>query len=422
MMMRKSAGRRWLALIAVNAVVFLVLAEAAALVVYYERTGRLFYTYRRPIPLIEETTQGALTGDALHPYFGPIHRTGVRAETNNVGFGSPHAYPVARTHDRQVLMGIFGGSVARQFCDTGAPRLVAALQRNPAYADRDVVTLCFAHEGYKQPQQLLVLAYFLSIGQEIDLAINIDGFNEVALGSYNAARDRDVSMPSPVHLDPLINLIDRSTMTPEMVQSLATIDRDKRRLNHLAQEIADARFAFPAFAMEQYRTWTLGRYQAELARYAGLPPNAASASLIQVTPALKPRTAATLYDDIAAQWAAASTLMREMLAARSAGYLHVLQPNQYFTRRRFGAEEARVALNEATPFKPPVERGYPALQRASAALRERERFFDATSIFDDERSAVYADDCCHYTQRGNELLADFLAARVLEAVPPPAAR
>jgi hypothetical protein len=414
---------RLLKLVAINVVIFVVLAELAALFIFYERTGRLFYTYRPSIPLIEETARGALTGDALHPYFGPIHRTGVRAETNNIGFGSPHSYPVARAHAGQLLVGVFGGSVARQFCDSGAPRLVAALRRNAAYADRDIVTLCLAHEGYKQPQQALVLAYFLSIGQELDLAINIDGFNEVALGTYNHDRGRDVSMPSPIHLDPLVNLIDRSTMTPDMVQSLAAIERDKRRLNDLAQRIAATPLAFPAFVMEQYRRWTEAHYQAELARFAELPQNPPSASLVQVTPPLKRRTAETLYDDIAAQWVAASALMNDMLEARSAAYVHVLQPNQYFTRRRFGAEEGRVAINASTPFKPPVERGYPALQRAAAVLRGREHFVDATGIFDDEPAAVYADDCCHYTQRGNELLADVIAARVLEAVPsPPAAR
>jgi hypothetical protein len=107
--------------------------------------------------------------------------------------------------------------------------------------------------------------------------------------------------------------------------------------------------------------------------------------------------------------------MNDLLTARSVPYLHVLQPNQYFTRRRFDAAEARVALNSTTPFKPPVERGYPVLQRVGADLRARERFLDATAIFDDEPSAVYSDDCCHYTQRGNDLLADFIAARVVEA-------
>ena len=408
--------RRRLALLGINVAVFVVLAELLALFLYYVDTGRLFYTYRRPVPVLEETTQGALTGDALHPYFGPIHRTGVRAETNNVGFGSPHRYPVARTSDRQLLVGIFGGSVARQFCDRGAARLGAALTRASAYASRDVVPLCLAHEGYKQPQQLLVLAYFLAVGQELDLAINIDGFNEVALGTYNNDRGRDISMPSPIHLDPLINLIDRATMTPAMIESLAQISRDKARLNDLAGRIAGNQVASLNFVLERYYARTANRYRAELARFAELPALPSNASLVQVTPALKARDTDGLYGDLAEQWASASLLMKDMLAARGAGYLHVLQPNQYHTKRRFSDVEARVALNAATPFKPPVERGYPALLRRATRLKQQEPFVDATAIFDNEPAVVYDDDCCHYTQRGYELLADFIAASVLETV------
>ena len=413
-----SVWSRRLALVAVNVVVFVVCAELLALVVYYEQTGRLFYTYRKTLPVIEETARGALTGDALHPYFGPIHRPGVRQETNNVGFGSPRRYPFSRTDQRQFLVGIFGGSVGRQFCDRGAPRMIAALQTSAPFAGRDVVPLCFAHEGYKQPQQLLVLTYFLSIGQELDLAINIDGFNEVALGTYNNDRGRDISMPSPIHLDPLINLIDRSTMTPAMIESLAAINRYKLRLNDLARRIGENDVAAVDFVLERLFERTLSQYQAELARFAALPPNPSDASLVLVTPAVRPRDASRLYDDIAAEWAAASRLMHELLSARSVPYVHVLQPNQYFTRRRFDDAEASVALNDATPFKPPVERGYPVLQRAGEDLRARERFFDATGIFDNEPSPVYSDDCCHYTQRGNDLLADFIAARVLETLTP----
>src|ERR671913_502961 len=92
-LLNMSPWRRRLALVAINVMVFVVCAELLALVVYYEQTGRLFYTYRKPLPVIEETAQGALTADALHPYFGPIHRPGVRQETNNIGFGSTRNYP-----------------------------------------------------------------------------------------------------------------------------------------------------------------------------------------------------------------------------------------------------------------------------------------------------------------------------------------
>jgi hypothetical protein len=45
-------------------------------------------------------------------------------------------------------------------------------------------------------------------------------------------------------------------------------------------------------------------------------------------------------------------------------------------------------------------------------------FFSALSIFDREPSAVYMDDCCHYTLKGNQLLADFIAGRILASKGP----
>jgi hypothetical protein len=38
---------------------------------------------------------------------------------------------------------------------------------------------------------------------------------------------------------------------------------------------------------------------------------------------------------------------------------------------------------------------------------------NAVHVFDDERAAVYIDDCCHYTLVGNQRLADFIAKAIL---------
>ncbi len=63
-------------------------------------------------------------------------------------------------------------------------------------------------------------------------------------------------------------------------------------------------------------------------------------------------------------------------------------------------------------------RGYPHLQEKGLWLRTQGvNFHDATGVFDDEPGIVYADSCCHYSQLGNELLAEFIAARVLEDWP-----
>ena len=402
-----------LSLIAINIVVFVVLAEIAAVGFYFVQHRAFFYTADIAIPAaLPETARGELSADVLHPYFGPIHRPGVRPETNNIGFGSTQSFPYVRANDRQFLVGIFGGSVARAFCDRGTPRLIAALQRDPALAGREIVPLCFSHEGYKQPQQLIVLAYFLSLGQQYDLVINIDGFNEVALGSRNNEQGRDISMPSPIHINPLLNLIDQATLTPARIQALARISHDKERLNQLRDRMRRNRIAAVHVALDRYYMFTMNRYQAEVAAYDALPSNPSASSILLLTPPTRKRDGpGVVYEDIANGWTTASGLMHDLLAARGVPYLHVLQPNQYFTRRAFGAEEARLALNSSTPFKRAVEDGYPVLQRAAATLGGREQFLDGTMAFDNEQAAVYEDDCCHYTDRGYEILAELIAGR-----------
>ena len=171
----------------------------------------------------------------------PANPTGAR--TNNFGFVSPHDFPFAKTRNNQFLIGIFGGSVAAWFCHVGTPRLLDTLKAQAFFKDRELVPLCFSHEGYKQPQQLLALTYFLSIGQQFDLVINIDGFNEVALAAINDERGLDISMPSPMHMEGLINVIDRSTLTPERLRSMAAIDGYRERLNTLAERLRRTRFA-----------------------------------------------------------------------------------------------------------------------------------------------------------------------------------
>ena len=422
-------ARRILGIVLVNVLVFCVLAELLALFLFYNETGRLFYTYRKPYEPIAETQQGRLTGDGLHPYFGPTHRHGypfdipdslrasasapARLTTNNFGFVSPHDYPFVKTTPNQLVIGMFGGSVGAWFCQVGAQRLIEDLKANGYFKSREIVPLCLSHEGYKQPQQLLVLTYFLSIGQVFDLVVNIDGFNEVALSSVNHQRGLDISMPSAMHLDPLVNLVNQATLTPEKLQSLAAISQYKERINYLVGRLQHNRIAAINFVLERLHRSATSSYRAELDRFANLPSSPSEHSLILGTPALTARDDTRLFADIARGWIDASMLMQTLLAARGVPYFHVLQPNQYFTTRSFGAEEARVARSDASPFKKSVEAGYPVLVAESAALKTRVDFLDASGIFDRESSAVYIDDCCHYTLRGNQLLADAIARQIL---------
>ena len=418
-------------------VVFCLCAELMALMVYYVETGGLFYIHDKVYQdVLSAPENGRLVREALHPYFGPTHTPGTafdapesmwvngsspsHAETNNFGFVSSYSYPFVKARSNEFVMGIFGGSVGLWFCQVGVDRLLEGLTQHPFFRNTEIIPLCFSHEGYKQPQEALVLAYFLSIGQQFDLIVNIDGFNDVALADLNNERGLDISMPSVQHLDPLINLVNQSTLTPDKLESLATTVRYRQQLTDLVSRIRANRLASVNLVLDQVYKRRLAAYVRERGRFNNLPSASSDSSLIQVTPTVKAREGVTLFTDIAEQWASSALLMRDLSAARGVAYFHFLQPNQYYTTRRFSEAEAAVALREDTPYKRSVELGYPALVATAQSRLSNAgvQYFDATHVFDREPAPVYMDDCCHYTLVGNRVLADFIAASILGAPGP----
>ena len=439
MSVSQTMAKRYLRIVVINVVLFAVFAELFAIGAYYIETGAFFYLHSRTYEQIGDDDEARLTTETLHPYFGPTHQPGLPFDppdslkegaatatpteprkTNNFGFISDYDYPFLRQNDRQFIIGMFGGSVGAWYCQLGAPRMVSRLQADPFFAGKELIPLCFSHEGYKQPQQMLLLSYFLSIGQPFDLVVNIDGFNELALGVLNHDRGFDISMPSALHLDPLINVLDRATMTPEKLRSLGIIADSQDRLNRLAERLRRNPIAAVDFVLHWYYERLLREYRVEQGRFANLPSNPRVTSGVRVTPEVRAREGAALYDDIAQQWVRASVVMNDLLLKRGVPYFHFLQPNQYHTQRRFSADEARVALSDESVFKRSIEQGYPVLTGASAAgvLRAQMRFFDATHVFDAEPAPVYMDNCCHYTLVGNHRLGEFVAASILSSTGP----
>jgi hypothetical protein len=167
-------------------------------------------------------------------------------------------------------------------------------------------------------------------------------------------------------MDPLTALLDQSSLTAEKVESLARIQGYRRRLNAAGERANRARSAAMYFVHSRLHGLLDRQYQAEVRRFDALPA-APGASMVRVTPKVRAREDGALWEDIASGWMRSSRLMQQMLAARGARYVHLLQPNQYFTTRPFAPGEAEVALAADSPFKPGAERGYPALERLVAS-------------------------------------------------------
>lgn len=424
-------------LFAINVVVLAVLAELASLLWFFKNHGELYYTRTAaPAPIVS-SAPAALTTFRISPYFGFMRAPGLplrevvstqrladlaapervpvwaAVATNNYGFLSPHDFPLVPAAGNPFVIGVFGGSVAQWFALQGAAVLARELRGAAALRNRDIVVLNFAAGGYKQPQQLLVLNYFMALGQHFDFVLNIDGFNEVALAQHNRAAGIGVGMPSIEHMAPLARLapLVQDASDTGAVAQLARLKRESTAL-------AAAAPRRPLALGNLIDTLRLQRMQSEIADLAAqltATPPAAALSLIALTPA--PPATAGSGDAAVALWSTSLRQMHDLAHARGIPFLQVVQPNQYFGGHRFGAAEAALAVREDSPYRPHVRNGYPLLLAALPALRERGiAVLDATTIFDAEAAAVFADDCCHYNQTGNELLARAVAAAMIATI------
>src|SRR5688572_15832143 len=118
--------------------------------------------------------------EVLHPYLGYVQDPTRTANFSPLGFPDSrlriHAPDPAR-----VVIGIFGGSFAEGLAYEAGSSLAERLRRSPRFAGKEVIVLRLGMGGYKQPQQMLALAYLLSLGMHFDVVVSLDGLNEVAL-------------------------------------------------------------------------------------------------------------------------------------------------------------------------------------------------------------------------------------------------
>ena len=110
--------------------------------------------------------------------------------------------------------------------------------------------------------------------------------------------------------------------------------------------------------------------------------------------------------------------MHELCEANGIRYFHFLQPNQYVPdSKRLGEEERETAFTADHPYRRGVEKGYPFLVQSGRELSRRGiRFHDLTMTFSDTDEQIYIDDCCHYNEKGNEILGAVIGQTIVEGM------
>lgn len=401
--------------------------EAAAFVTGRQLVGRPFYgtrLQRQRAALVASagrvTFDGNvpwLQGETLHPYVGYTPLPDRPGGPSGVG-GLLAAAPPKRARDR-VVVAFVGGSFAHIFAEQGARPLLARLSELPAFRGRRLVPVDLAVSGYKQPQQLLSVAYLLSLGGEIDLLINIDGFNDIALHpSENAAAGVFPAYPRRWH-----RRVEGTLHTGALRLMLARLQLEQQRA-----ALASAFSASPWRSLNLSNLLyalldrQLERRMAET-DHRLVAADAPGASTAGTGPPLAFASEAEMLKYLAELWQRSSRLLDRLARDTGARYYHFLQPNQYVPESKpMDAIETATAYRADHPYRRLVETGYPMLQRAGLALQaDGVRYVDLSGAFRRHVERVYVDSCCHVNEVGNAILADLIFEAIrkdLERDPP----
>ena len=402
--------------ITVNLLILFVLLEVGSAGFYYFKTKEFFYTRSKERVATTraqfETLFQAGAPDSgltyqLHPYFGFVER--------GVAYAG---LPYKRANKDQFIIGIFGGSVALQYYAYEMENhiLARALQRLPQFQNKEIIILRFCHQAYKQPQQLLVLNYFLSLGQEMDMAINIDGFNEVALAYANNQTGIDSSMPVGFLMMPLVNMANKDFHADQLELTLEVLQM-RQRLKDALDKLNACKLAVCYSVRWAQTKYLFGQFQSKWAAFSTIRKTGTKNSLVHVNTADKPLGNLEVLDRAVDQWANSSLAMNGVLLAKKTQYFEFIQPNQYHpTNRQFGAEEKKTAFAENSMFGEAISMGYSKLLGRIPSLRDSGvKVFNTVEVFDETKDPVYLDNCCHYNRVGLGVFSDYVARSIVNA-------
>ena len=423
-----------LTLIAVNLAIAFICLESLSLAFYFINQKQFFYTRTKAKEKVVEDIEriGIRLDESiverLHPFFGYVLKQGaftnekLKLKVNKHGFFSLYEYPFIKTNKKQFIIGVFGGSVANNFAvDEYKNQILSKkLQSYPEFADREIVVLNFGNGGYKQPQQLLILNYFLALGQELDLVLNIDGFNEVALSNLNNKAQIELGMPSVQHIQPLTNLV--SNVSPEVMSAIVQINDNKKQLKAGIDKLQTCQLAL-CHAVTSLRVKQLvNNYQQAIVKYDAevkkSNADTANSGIVYVPKADSVLPDRAAFDKMASMWYESSIGMNQILSSRKIKYFHFIQPNQYYpTKRVFTAKEKEIAINKESPYIEGVKKGYPVLlSKVDDLQKARVNVFSAVNILDNTKETVYKDACCHYNSVGEEVLANYISSSIIKVV------
>jgi len=300
--------------------------------------------------------------------------------------------------------------VATHLCVYADEVLRKTLEQCPVLKGRNIRFNAICQGGYKQPQQLLALAYYLSLGTEIDMVINIDGVNELYI-YYKNARVFNIDPSFPLHW---------AAETASNEKQFALLDFDRRVATAREREssfysraentglVRSALVRFLGRTLHIYTARSISAMQEKVETMVAEQGQEGSLTYEQTGPIYADfEKDPELFKEASRLWERSNLLIDTLLHGLGIPYLVCIQPNQYFAGTRdLLPTEKESAYHTESEFYYPLVNGYTYLLEAKDRLMgQGVSVADLTGVFNDEPETIYADVCCHYTLLGNQILA-----------------
>ena len=320
----------------------------------------------------------------------------------------------------RAIVAITGGSFAYGVANNSTKgRLEQALATIPGLQGKEILVYTLALGGYKQPQQLFALQYYLAMGAHFDMIINIDGFNEMVLPlAENLPFSTNPFFPRVWHTR--VKSGTENYRTRIIQGTKAYLGLERARLAENTNRDITRRSALRGLIWKLQDTSLQKRIAGAESEYL----ETARSNPLKKSRMIAAGTDFPRQDEqlvltrLAGFWRQSSEMLHTVAKGHHIPYYHFLQPNQYVADSKpMDKKERAIALMEGSgkthPYAAAARKGYPQLIAQGRKLVESGvPFHDLTMIFKDNSDILYRDACCHLNATGYDHVIDEIATHI----------
>jgi hypothetical protein len=339
-------------------------------------------------------SENALFGPMVsHPFFG--HTLSPQRGSNNLGFDNNFDFPYKRNKD-EFIIGVFGASVAQGLARSLSSRFNQE-KVEVCNSKRSVKFINFALGAYRQPQQFNVFHVF---GDQVDFAINIDGNNEAI---HRGSPGYPTIYPS-FYND--LFLLTRQKIKD--LQSIYKMQSAQRKIIEISQTYKflnkSELYYRTNMALLQLLQKSVESSRRSLGNMVG--PNPMLPVEIEGLQSVK-------------DWSKYISLQNVVAKQIQTPILFYLQPTQYLEgSKKMNDAEKMIAFH---PDESELNRRRKQWSMMVSELPQLKKngvhVIDITKIFQDITEPLFVDDCCHFLNKGYEIVTDKVVSDIMAALP-----